>query len=247
MPLINCANDQPNQPEPMSTCANIHFEAMSGSSDQVGVISSQAHGGAHSSVDAPMLVATAEGTAGSDSNVPTQAEPRRSLLPELKNLARLVLPVAFFWLVNELGHKLATVLSLPLPGNLIGIALLLILLAVGAVKIEWIELGGSMLTRHMAFFFIPITVGLMGFGELFKANGLGIFVTLFLSASIGIVAAGLSVQAAQKMLKATQEKKNAHEAEKVQVKAFLPIIDAPAFEGIALDQSANEQHKDAQS
>ena len=41
----------------------------------------------------------------------------------------------------------------------------------GIVKQQWISGGATLLTRHLAFFFIPIPVGLMGL--------IDVFVTLF--------------------------------------------------------------------
>jgi holin-like protein len=47
--------------------------------------------------------------------------------------------------------------------------------------------------RHLAFFFIPISVGLMGFADL-VVHGPAIVVTLVVSAGLGIWVAGLSSQ-----------------------------------------------------
>jgi holin-like protein len=89
---------------------------------------------------------------------------------------------------------MATTLHLPLPGNLVGMLLLLALLATGALPLRWIEGSATLLTRHLAFFFIPITVGLIGFADLFLDKGPAILVTLVLSAAAGICVVGLSAQ-----------------------------------------------------
>ena len=125
-------------------------------------------------------------------------------IPRIKNknlivyaLPKMGLQFAFFWFLNELGHRVTTLLSLPIPGNIVGIVLLFFLLLTGVIKVQWIELGSSMLTRHMGLFFIPITVGIMGYTELFKTSGPGILTVIILSACIGIVACGLSIQFVQ--------------------------------------------------
>lgn len=125
-------------------------------------------------------------------------------IPHIKNknaivyaLLKMGLQFAFFWFLNELGHRVTTLLSLPIPGNIVGIVLLFVLLLTGFIKVQWIELGGSMLTRHMGLFFIPITVGIMGYTELFKTSGTGILTVIILSACIGLVACGLSIQFVQ--------------------------------------------------
>ena len=52
-----------------------------------------------------------------------------------------------------------------------------------------------MLTRHLAFFFIPIAVGLIAFKEVFLQNGLAILGTLIVSATAGILLCGFIAQA----------------------------------------------------
>ena len=96
--------------------------------------------------------------------------------------------------LSKAGQTLATRLELPFPGSLVGMLLLLTLLLTGAVPLSWIESGASLLLRHLGFFFVPITVGLMGFTDLFVANGPAIVVTLVVSAAVGLCLAGLISQ-----------------------------------------------------
>jgi holin-like protein len=63
------------------------------------------------------------------------------------------------------------------------------------VRERWVSAGATLLTRHLAFFFIPITVGLMGPTDIFVANGAAIMITLVVSAVPGISVAGFSSQA----------------------------------------------------
>jgi holin-like protein len=106
----------------------------------------------------------------------------------------LAVQVAALLVINKLGYLLGDALRLPLPGNLLGMLLLLLLLTTGVVRLAWIEASASLLIRHLAFFFVPITVGLMGFAEVFVDNGAAILITLIASAAMGIFVAGLSSQ-----------------------------------------------------
>lgn len=110
-----------------------------------------------------------------------------------------MLVIALQWtalvMINWLGYSAASALHLPLPGNLIGMLLLLALLSTGAVPARWFKPGAPLLTRHLAFFFVPITVGLMRFGGLFARSGAAILVTLVVSAAVGIFASGFTSQA----------------------------------------------------
>ena len=97
--------------------------------------------------------------------------------------------------INKAGHLAATALHLPLPGNLVGMLFLFALLRSGLIPKTWIEETSSFLTRHLAFFFIPITVGLMGYSRLFVDSGVAVIGTLLSSAAIGICASGFLAQA----------------------------------------------------
>jgi len=112
----------------------------------------------------------------------------------MKTAALVAAQIAGLLLVNQAGYAAASAFHLPVPGNLLGMLFLLALLVSGAVPLRWFETTASFLIRHLAFFFIPITVGLMGFADLFLANGPAILLTLVLSAALGIYLAGLVAQ-----------------------------------------------------
>jgi holin-like protein len=112
----------------------------------------------------------------------------------MKTTLLLAAQLAALLVINQLGYAVAAALQIPLPGNLLGMLVLLALLATGLVPPRWVEASASLLLRHLAFFFVPITVGLMGFGDLFLANGPAIVVTLIVSAVVGLCVAGLSSQ-----------------------------------------------------
>ena len=112
----------------------------------------------------------------------------------MKTACTLLIQVLTLLVLNYAGYAMATTLHLPLPGNLVGMLLLLALLVSGALPLRWIEGSATLLTRHLAFFFIPITVGLIGFADLFLDKGPAILVTLVLSAAAGICVVGFSAQ-----------------------------------------------------
>lgn len=70
-----------------------------------------------------------------------------------------------------LADYAVTVLDLPVPGNVLGIMVLFLLLSAGVVKERWISEAASFLLRHLVFFFIPVAVGLMNWGEVFYDYG----------------------------------------------------------------------------
>ena len=112
-----------------------------------------------------------------------------------RKLVIIISQLALLLLINRAGYLLARGLSLRLPGNLVGMLILFGLLSSRLVRLEWIQEGASILTRHLAFFFIPIAVGLIAFKEVFLRHGLAILGTLIVSATAGILLCGFIAQA----------------------------------------------------
>jgi holin-like protein len=96
--------------------------------------------------------------------------------------------------LNFAGVWAVDATALPIPGNLLGMGALYALLALGVVKVSWFDTTGSFLIKHLAFFFVPITVGLMESGILLAQHGIEIAITLTASAAVGIVLSGLVSQ-----------------------------------------------------
>ena len=63
--------------------------------------------------------------------------------------------------INFAGEFLSRWLSLPLPGSITGMLLLLVLLLTGVLKEKHIAETADFMLDHMAFFFIPAGVGVM--------------------------------------------------------------------------------------
>ncbi len=84
---------------------------------------------------------------------------------------RLLWQTAVLAAIAWLADYAVTVLDLPVPGNVLGIMVLFLLLSAGVVKERWISEAASFLLRHLVFFFIPVAVGLMNWGEVFYDYG----------------------------------------------------------------------------
>lgn len=119
--------------------------------------------------------------------------------PDALKIGRLALRVvgqaALFESMYLAGTSLASGFHLPLPGSLLGMLLLLCLLAAGVVREEQLdELGRFMLT-HLAFFFVPLAVGVMTYSALLSSAGPVLVIALVGSAAAGLAVAGLVGQA----------------------------------------------------
>jgi holin-like protein len=103
--------------------------------------------------------------------------------------------IVVLWVIFAVSSAVVARRGLRIPGNLVGLGLLFVLLSAGIVKERWVSGATTLLTRHLAFFFIPITVGLMGLTDVVVANGAAIVITLVVSALLGICVAGFTSQA----------------------------------------------------
>ncbi len=102
--------------------------------------------------------------------------------------------VAALWLVNRGASAAVAWLHVPIPGNVVGLVALFALLCAGIVKLSWLEPAAKLLVKHLAFFFIPITIGLISMGPLFARHGAGILLALAASAAVGMALSGLTSQ-----------------------------------------------------
>ncbi|WHY65303.1 CidA/LrgA family protein [Neobacillus sp. SuZ13] len=111
--------------------------------------------------------------------------------------------------IYQMGSLLVRFFHLQVPGNVIGILILLILLWTRVIKVEQIDLAATWLLKHLSFFFIPIAVGLMTLGPMFLNKGILILIVLIISAFIGLISAGKATQSI--IMKKEKVKVNYHD------------------------------------
>lgn len=108
----------------------------------------------------------------------------------IKNVILFLSQLFMLWLINKIGYILVNLLSLPIPGNVFGMLILFVLLLTGVIKLNWIDRASSFLLKHLVFFFIPITVGVMTLGTIFFQHGITIVIILMVSTLIGMISTG---------------------------------------------------------
>lgn len=118
----------------------------------------------------------------------------RKVMYKLKRLLIFSAQMLLLMVVYQVGNQTAQFFHLKIPGNVIGIVFLLGLLWLGVIKIEQIEMAAGWLLKHLGFFFIPISVGLMTLGNMMISKGFFILFILVISAVIGILSAGKATQ-----------------------------------------------------
>jgi holin-like protein len=92
------------------------------------------------------------------------------------------------------GEFVSRVLDLPIPGNVLGMGLLLLGLLTNVVDIKWFEEAADILLSNMALFFVPAGVGVMVYGNLIASEWLPISVATVLSTFVVMAVTGKLAQ-----------------------------------------------------
>lgn len=106
------------------------------------------------------------------------------------NLLRTIAEIGFIIALSLIGQVLSTHFHLPLPGNLIGMFLLLFLLFSGIIKESALQKGADLLLKYMSLFFIPAGVGLLAHFELIQGQWLPWVLIVTLSTAIVLIGTG---------------------------------------------------------
>ena len=78
---------------------------------------------------------------------------------------RIPLQLAIIFAICLAGEFLHRIVGVPLPGNIIGMVLLLILLCLKVVKLEHISDVSGFFLKHLALFFLPPSIAIMAAGD----------------------------------------------------------------------------------
>jgi len=112
----------------------------------------------------------------------------------LKNALKFIGQTFLLWLIYYSSTWIVHVSHLPIPGAVLGMIVLFTLLSVGIIKEEWLLTATTPLLKHLSFFFIPIAVELMEWGDLFIQKGHLLFLPLVISTLVALLTTGGIVQ-----------------------------------------------------
>jgi len=112
----------------------------------------------------------------------------------LKKALRLLVELAILCSLFLLGGQLASWLGWPIPGGVMGLALLLILFASGVLKPAMLQLGAGWLMAEMLLFFIPALMSLLDYGSRIREEGWRILLVIAVSTLMVMVVTALTVE-----------------------------------------------------
>ncbi len=112
----------------------------------------------------------------------------------MRKALRMLGQTALLWGVYWVSNRFVTAAGLPVPGNVVGVLLLFTLLCLGVIRLEHVQEAADFLLRHLVFFFIPIAVGLMNWGQVFQDHGLVLLAAIVVSSLLPFWAVGFITQ-----------------------------------------------------
>ncbi|CDQ38133.1 MULTISPECIES: CidA/LrgA family protein [Virgibacillus] len=107
-------------------------------------------------------------------------------------LGKIAVHICLLYLIFLLGNWIEHTLGLFIPGSVIGMLILFLLLITNIIQVSWIAEGANFIVKNLAFFFIPVTVGVLNYYQLFSGKGFLLIIivlisTIFVMAGSGIV------------------------------------------------------------
>ncbi len=117
-------------------------------------------------------------------------------IERLGHAARIVAQsalLAALWYVADFASRH---FDLPIPGSVIGLAVLLLLLLAGGVRPRWVKAGADWMLSELLLFFVPAAVAVVQYGGLFKSDGWRLALVVVAGTLTVLVAVALTVDQA---------------------------------------------------
>lgn len=115
-------------------------------------------------------------------------------MKRLSRLARLVVELLVLLAIYQVGCEISLWLNVPIPGGVIGLALLLLTFATGLVKPATLQTGAGLLLAEMLLFFIPPLMSLLDYGTLVRNEGWRIMLVIGCSTLMVMLVTAFTVE-----------------------------------------------------
>ncbi|CAB3900701.1 CidA/LrgA family protein [Achromobacter animicus] len=104
-----------------------------------------------------------------------------------------LLQIALIVLFSVLGQAMAQASGLPVPGGVIGMALVLILLATRRLCVRNVQRGASWLLGEMLLFFVPAVMSLLDHREFLGLLGVKLLAVILLGTALVMAGTALTI------------------------------------------------------
>jgi len=105
-------------------------------------------------------------------------------------IGKIIIQLMVLYIFYLIGSYVQYTFNLFIPGSVIGLILLFTLLVTNIINVSWVEDGAKFMVNHLVLFFIPPTVGIMHYFNLFAGKGLLLVVVTIISTVIVIGCSG---------------------------------------------------------
>lgn len=119
-------------------------------------------------------------------------------------ILRQMLIILGVWLVSEV---LSRALSLPIPGNVLGMFIMLILLCTKAVKVTQLSEVSNFFLENISLFFIPSVAAIVIYYKQVQDQVAQVLIALVVSSVLVFMVTGYTVEGLLYLKKKRQEKK----------------------------------------
>jgi len=107
---------------------------------------------------------------------------------------RIPLQIAVIFAICLVGEFLYRIVGIPIPGNILGMVILLILLCCKILKPEQISSVSSFFLNHLALFFLPPSIAIMTVGEDILGQWPTLLILCIVLTVITLAATGITTQ-----------------------------------------------------
>jgi len=112
----------------------------------------------------------------------------------MQRVLQLIWQSAMLWAIYRASCWFVDAAGIPLPGNVVGVIALFALLCTGVIKLDHVATAADFLLKHLVFFFVPIAVGLMEWGTVFKEYWLVLSLAIVVSSLVPFWLVGFVTQ-----------------------------------------------------
>ncbi|AIX50029.1 MULTISPECIES: CidA/LrgA family protein [Pantoea] len=115
--------------------------------------------------------------------------------PRPRLLQHLILPLQLLLYIGlfSVCDLLVRWLHLPLPANVLGMVVLLLLIVLRVLPLGWVRAGANWLLAEMLLFFIPAVVAVVNYSDLLRSEGWRIFIVIAISTLLVLAVTSLVV------------------------------------------------------
>ncbi|WP_194089051.1 CidA/LrgA family protein [Vibrio hibernica] len=100
---------------------------------------------------------------------------------KIKTISLIFIQVISLCLLWLFADQAVRILHIPMPSNVFGLFVLLVLMFTGIINIKWLKAGSMWLLAEMLLFFIPAVIAIINYQDLFIHDGIKIMAVILLS------------------------------------------------------------------